>query len=51
MPKIQVNGIKQFYRIFCDGKEQFIIDSDKTVMLVYHGGPGIVDHQMELDLW
>ena len=30
IPEIKDNGIKQFYRIFCDGKEKEIINADKS---------------------
>lgn len=51
MPFIQVNDIKMFYRVFRDEIEVSTVDSKLDTMIVLHGAPGLIDHQIELEAW
>ena len=51
MPFIKISDLNIFYRVVVDGHERDNIDSSMPSMLVLHGGPGIVDHQIEFDAW
>lgn len=46
-----IDNIKLFYRILRNGLEVEAIDDSHPTLLVLHGGPGIVDHQVEFDAW
>ena len=51
MPRIKVNGILLFYTVYADGSQTEELSPTKSTMLVYHGGPGVVDHQIEIPFW
>ena len=51
MPIIQVNDIKIFYRVFQNGAEASNINPKLQTMIVLHGAPGLIDHQIEVDAW
>lgn len=55
MQKILLNNgkakINMAYKIYNNGIEIQNIDADLPVMIIHHGGMGIVDHQMELGHW
>lgn len=40
-----------FYTVVINGQEVQIIDPSLPAVIVLHGGPGIVDHQIEYDAW
>lgn len=49
MPYVQVDDIKMFYRVIVAGDEVDVIDPNKPVLIVHHGGLGILDHGMEFN--
>jgi proline iminopeptidase len=51
MPFIIANDLNIHYRIFRDGAEVHSIDPNQKTMIVLHGGPGLIDHQMEAPYW
>lgn len=51
MSYIQLPDIKMFYRVVVQEKEVSGIDQKLPALIVLHGGPGIVDHQIEYDAW
>ncbi|HLX52347.1 MAG TPA: alpha/beta hydrolase [Aquella sp.] len=46
-----VNGIRMHYRVFSEGMESTQVNCALPTMIVLHGGPGFVDHQVELPAW
>jgi pimeloyl-ACP methyl ester carboxylesterase len=51
MPYIQVDDIKMYFRVFNNGAETEKVDKTQPTLIVLHGGPGIVDHKMEVGFW
>jgi proline iminopeptidase len=51
MPFTQANDIKIFYRIFQNEKEVATVNSTLPTMIVLHGAPGLIDHQIEVEAW
>ncbi len=51
MSFIQLPDIKMFYRVVILEKEVQVIDPNLPAIIVLHGGPGIVDHQIEYNAW
>ncbi|MCX7124019.1 MAG: alpha/beta hydrolase [Gammaproteobacteria bacterium] len=51
MPFIQSNDIKIFYRVFQNGVESATINPTLSTMIVLHGAPGLIDHQIEVEAW
>lgn len=51
MPFARVNDIKMFYRVFWKGEEVSQLDPKHPVMIVLHGAPGLIDHQIEVEAW
>jgi pimeloyl-ACP methyl ester carboxylesterase len=49
MPYVQLDDIKMFYRVIVAGEEVDAIDKSKPVLIVCHGGLGILDHGMEFN--
>ena len=46
-----VMDIKMHYVVYSYGKLSSNVDTEKPTLLVLHGGPGIVDHQIEVPAW
>ena len=51
MPFLQANDIKVFYRVFRNEVECSAADPKLKTMIVLHGAPGLIDHQIELEAW
>lgn len=51
MPKVQVNDINIYYKIFSNSSEVESINTTSPTLIVLHGGPGIVDHAIEVEFW
>ncbi len=51
MPFVKVSDIKMYYKIFYHEKEIEKLDRSLPIMIVLHGGPGIVDHNIEINFW
>ena len=53
MPKVQAGDIRMHYKVLArgTGEELDELDPSQPTMVVWHGGFGIIDHQIEVAAW
>ena len=51
MPHANIGDISLFYKVFRQGREQSNLDPELSTMIVLHGGPGFVDHNLYVPYW
>ena len=51
MSTVSLTDIDMYYVVYRDGKVCDEVDHHAPTMIVWHGGPGFIDHQLEVPYW